>query len=298
MPVARKGDVSEMGLYWTRSTEGCVVRDHHGGTPGLEVRNEPGRRDGLESSHVGDNLPASYRSSPAFGVQAEREDADVAAYRPIVVLFGWMMSKRVHTTKYAQLYNQSGWDTLTCHPPTLHMWLPTRALHLAIQVLDELVKELQGRLRPIVLATFSGGSKACHYKLLQDAYGHIRRCVVGQIFDSSPIDHVSSLGVRFLSRRPGHPASPVRTAAAWGAAKLLDFFMLSESERQRVELRQTQVASAVIGPMLVIYSKDDDLAPAEYIDRFIADVTASGGRAHSLCWEKSEHVGPVPEYQR
>lgn len=50
----------------------------------------------------------------------------------------------------------------------------------------------------------------------------MRRCFSGQIFDSSPIDFLSKLGVRFLAP----PGAPAWQGAAWrGAAVALDLVL-------------------------------------------------------------------------
>jgi hypothetical protein len=42
---------------------------------------------------------------------------------------------------------------------------------MALEVLEELAKEVGERPRPIVFATFSGGTKACLYKVFQILHG-------------------------------------------------------------------------------------------------------------------------------
>jgi len=50
-------------------------------------------------------------------------------------------------------------------------WFPSRATVMALEVLEELAKEVGERPRPIVFATFSGGTKACLYKVFQILHG-------------------------------------------------------------------------------------------------------------------------------
>ncbi|CAI5501754.1 unnamed protein product [Closterium sp. Naga37s-1] len=152
---------------------------------------------------------------------------------------------------------------------SLHLiqWIPWRAEALARAVLAELEKELAGRPRPVVFMSFSGGYKACQWKIMEallstsapeamhrdanaagaaaeavapvpsssaaspqsalaseregkvsTSYQHflslLRECYAGQVFDSSPVDFTSDLGVRFLSQPPPVTAQPQATFQA------------------------------------------------------------------------------------
>ncbi|KAJ9567072.1 hypothetical protein OSB04_003038 [Centaurea solstitialis] len=85
----------------------------------------------------------------------------------IVVVFAWMSSQDKHLKNYIHLYSSLGWDSLVCHPQFLNLFFPDKAASLALEILTQLIKELKDRPCPIVFASFSGGPKACMYKLLQ-----------------------------------------------------------------------------------------------------------------------------------
>ncbi|GJP42632.1 hypothetical protein CLOM_g2176 [Closterium sp. NIES-68] len=185
-----------------------------------------------------------------------------------------MQSTQRQLAAYLRLINECGWDALACHPPLLHLWMPWRAEALARAVMSELEKELAGQPRPVVFLSFSGGYKACQWKIMEALLsapfhqrqpydgdtaaasaltspglasglahvnstsrshkvspssshhrflGLLRECFAGQIFDSSPVDFTSDLGVRFLSQQPAtpqptstsqHPASPQQPATS------------------------------------------------------------------------------------
>jgi hypothetical protein len=87
---------------------------------------------------------------------------------PLVVLVAWMHAQPRHVAVYAALFNRLGCDVAAVLPPTLHMWLPGRALALANALLDALAADVAARgRRPLLLLSFSGGAKACTYRLLQ-----------------------------------------------------------------------------------------------------------------------------------
>ncbi|XP_047307267.1 uncharacterized protein LOC124910641 [Impatiens glandulifera] len=78
-----------------------------------------------------------------------------------------------------------------------------KATSLALELLNELIGELKVKPCPVVLASFSDGSKACMYRFLQiiegrcgdslnlDEYRLVRDCICGHVYDSSPVDFTS-----------------------------------------------------------------------------------------------------------
>ena len=73
-----------------------------------------------------------------------------------------------HLAAYAALYTRLGCEVAAVYPPTLHMWLPHRALSLATVVANELAADVAARgPRPLLLCSFSGAAKAVTYRFLQ-----------------------------------------------------------------------------------------------------------------------------------
>ncbi|KAG0598031.1 hypothetical protein M758_12G039400 [Ceratodon purpureus] len=225
----------------------------------------------------------------------------------IVVAFGWMFSKRRHLENYTRIYSDAGCDSLVCHPNVLNLWFPSRAEALAVQVLNELAKEVEGKPRPIVFATFSGGVKACMYKVFQilqgseeagspyaGKYNSVKSCVRGQIHDSSPVDFVSSLGARFttwsISQALGRSIYGV-PALTQAAAHTLDALFGPEFERQRADYWLTLKESSKLGPILILCSTNDHLAPFDIINKFAMMMGESGCRVDLVVWDTSDHVG-------
>ncbi|KAJ8438988.1 hypothetical protein Cgig2_012984 [Carnegiea gigantea] len=85
----------------------------------------------------------------------------------VVVIFAWMSSEQRHLKHYIDLYASSGWNSFVCHSQFLNSFFPEKAELLALEILDELVEELRINPVPVIFASFSGGPKACMYKLLQ-----------------------------------------------------------------------------------------------------------------------------------
>ncbi|GMH04046.1 hypothetical protein Nepgr_005885 [Nepenthes gracilis] len=225
----------------------------------------------------------------------------------IVLIFAWMSSEERHVKNYVDLYSSLGWNSIVCHSQFLNSFFPEKARLLALDVLNELVQELNVRPCPVVFASFSGGPKACMYKVLQiidskcggqnnmDDYRIVRHCVAGYIYDSCPVDFTSDLGTRFVL----HPSvlkmsHPPRLAVllANGMASGLDTLFLSRFESQRAEYWQTLYASVSMGaPYLILCSEDDDLAPLQTICNFAQRIQELGGDVRLVKWSSSPHVG-------
>ncbi|KAF3781109.1 hypothetical protein EJ110_NYTH37640 [Nymphaea thermarum] len=212
----------------------------------------------------------------------------------IVVAFVWMSSQERNVRPYVQLYSSLGWNSLVCHSNLLNLFFPDKAMSLALDILDELIKVVRIKPCPIVLAAFSGGTKACMYKLLQNEYQLVRDCICGQIYDSTPVDFTSDVGTKFAL----HPSilkmsSPPRLVS-WAAKALsssLDALFLTRHEAQRAEYWQTLYASVSMGPFLIFCSEDDDLASYHTILNFAKRLQDLGGDVKLVKWQTSTHVG-------
>jgi hypothetical protein len=155
-----------------------------------------------------------------------------AASRPFVVLTGWAWAKPHQVQKHVELYDSVGWDTLAFYPSVISLWLPNLATSNAELLLTTIANDLATHGdRPFVFANFSGAPKVtpenwvfarhdglmiggdhhlalqtCYYKLLSIVMGHVvtkklsadqlskvKRCAVGQLYDSSPVDFTSDV---------------------------------------------------------------------------------------------------------
>ncbi|KAK8512470.1 hypothetical protein V6N12_075049 [Hibiscus sabdariffa] len=188
----------------------------------------------------------------------------------IVVVFAWVSSRDRHLKNYVQLYASLGWDSLVCHSEFLNMFFPDKATALAHDLLKELVQELKMRPCPVVFVSFSGGLKACMYKVLQmmeglcevqvnpDDLQLVKECFSGHIFDSSPVDFTTDLGL-----------NPI---------------VLSIGRLYMLQLRMG-------APYLILCSENDDLAPYQIICNFAQRIQQLGGDLKLVKFNGSPHVG-------
>lgn len=236
----------------------------------------------------------------------DRKDGEGKLVVGIVVVFAWMSSEEKHLKQYVQLYASLGWNSLVCHSDFLNLFSPDKATSLAVNVLNELVKEVRIRPLPIVFAPFSGGPKACMYKVLQliqgnceiqldlEKYQVIRDCVSGHIYDSCPVDFVSDLGTKFVLHPSVLKMSQPPRVLSWiarGISSSLDFLFLNRFEAQRAEYWQTLYSSVNMGPFLIFCSEDDDLAPYQVVCNFAQRLQDLCGDVKVVKWNSSPHVG-------
>ncbi|GAB4852115.1 hypothetical protein Ancab_016305 [Ancistrocladus abbreviatus] len=230
----------------------------------------------------------------------------------VVVIFAWMSSEDRHVKNYVDLYSSLGWNSLVCHSQFFNSFFPEKATLLALDVINELVEELKVQPQPVVFSSFSGGPKACMYKVLQiidgicsrqqnmDDYKLVRDCVAGYIYDSSPVDFTSDLGARFVLHPSILKMSSPPTLAVWFANSIasgLDALFLRRFETQRAEYWQTLYSSVSMGvPYLILCSEDDTLAPCQTICNFAQRLQELGGDVRLVKWNSSQHVGHFRRY--
>ncbi|CAJ1973375.1 unnamed protein product [Sphenostylis stenocarpa] len=230
-----------------------------------------------------------------WGKKVASEKAD-----GIVVVFAWMSSEEKHLMKYVDLYSSVGWNSLVCHSQFLNMFFPEKATILAVDILNELVE-----VSFTVDLYFVGGAKTCMYKILQIISGSseahnmgdyqlVRECISGYIYDSSPVDFTSDLGVRFLLHPTVLKVSHPPRFASWvanGIASGLDSLFLSRFESQRAEYWRTLYSTVNMQvPYLILCSENDDLAPFQVISNFFQRLKDLGGDVKLLKWSASPHI--------
>ncbi|KAI5062198.1 hypothetical protein GOP47_0022737 [Adiantum capillus-veneris] len=226
----------------------------------------------------------------------------------IAVILAWMFSERRQLTAFTQLYNSLGWDCLVCHSHPLNLHFPGMASTLALSLLDELLKELEGHPSPVVFVTFSGGHKTCLYKILQillgqcgevdtdkDKFKVVEESIAGLVFDSSPVEFESSIGAKVLSQQvltlePGRSKAVIEHAAN-AVGRGLDFVFSKQFALQRRELWHALYSCVNMGPILVLCSEVDELAPLETIHMFSSNLNRLGGKIDVVVWKDSKHVG-------
>lgn len=90
---------------------------------------------------------------------------------------------------------------------------------------------------------------------MQEKFQAVRACVTGQIYDSSPADFVSEIGVKFLSSPvvwKSQKPSIVISLGTKTAASILDPLFSFQFEQQRVEYWLALEQSVVINTFTLV----------------------------------------------
>lgn len=252
-------------------------------------------------------LTSSGGGGTFYWVRNEEETASSSKIEGIVVIFAWGSLEECHLKNYVNLYASLGWNSLLVLSDFLNPFFPERATSLAFSVLNELLEELRTRPSPLVLASLSGGSQACMYKVFQIIEGTceahlnlddsrlIMTCISGQMYDSGPVNVTGDLGARFalhssVLNLPG--SSKLVSLVAKGVTSGLDALFLTRFASQRSEYWQTLYSSVGLGaPFLILCSENDELAPYPVICSFAQQVQGLGGHVRLIGWKDSPHVG-------
>lgn len=225
----------------------------------------------------------------------------------IIVVFAWVSISDVQLKDFVALCSSLGWNCLVSRADYLNPFIPERATSLAFSVLDELLEELRRGICPVVLASFSGGSKACLYKALQIIEGcsdvelsledsrMLANCISGQIYDSDPIEITKDLGARFalhrsIFRMPG--SSKLVSLFAKGVTSSLDALFITKFGSQRAEYWKSLYSSVGLGaPFLIVYSENDDVAPFSTLCDFAQNLLDLGANVKVVKCNTAVHTG-------
>lgn len=225
----------------------------------------------------------------------------------IIVVFSWVSISDVQLKDSVAFYSSLGWNCLVSRADYLNPFIPERATSLAFSVLGELVKELRRGICPVVLASFSGGSKACLYKAFQIIEGcsdvelsmedsrMLANCISGQIYDSDPIEFTKDLGARFalhrsILRMPG--SSKLVSLFAKGVTSSLDALFITKFGSERAEYWKSLYSSVGLGgPFLVVCSENDDVAPFSTLCDFAQNLQDLGADVKFVKCYTTVHVG-------
>ncbi|GFY90008.1 peptide methionine sulfoxide reductase [Actinidia rufa] len=232
--------------------------------------------------------------------------------RGIVAIFAWISIRESDLKNYVDLYSSLGWTSLVCIADFLNPFFPGRATSLAFAVLDELAEELRTSPCPVVLAAFSGGSKACMYKVFQVIEGACEVQLSLVCFHDSGKQqlHASSIFMRFMhsvdmgTRFTVHPtilrmpgAAKLVSSVAKVVTSGLDALFLTKVGSHHTEYWQTLYSSVSLGgPFLILCSENDDLAPYPAIYNFAQRLQVLGGSVELVKWTRSQHVGHFEHY--
>ena len=245
-------------------------------------------------------------------------DISSSAPRPLVLHLAHFQPKRKHILRYQHMFQDLGCDVLTCCTfSPVDVFIPSRGLGFGEKILD-FVLDL-GRDKPalpkVIISTFSGASKTVYWPILAllrrtEKYSAIRNRVVGQMFDSCPIDFRADEGLGFFSEYALKGGSsryslikPISDYVLYPCLKAfsigLDTVMRKEIERQHFQYWDdiTKPPFDAGVRTLVLFSRKDRIVNYKTVLKFCdAMSTRNGGKTfESVEFQRSQHVNHIVE---
>eukprot|EP00047_Mylnosiga_fluctuans_P024068 m.151851 g.151851 ORF g.151851 m.151851 type:complete len:323 (-) comp9769_c0_seq2:1106-2074(-) len=236
-------------------------------------------RRGLSRAAKGLELPGGFTFHAAH-------NAGELEHRPVVVLYGWLMSKPQHLAKFADWYHENGVDTLSILPQPAHVLQVDKAESAAKHLRDTLMGSLKDR--QIITHGFSVGGYLFGHLLLEaertNTLEVLKPRMVAQVFDS-PVDIEGvPKGVAAAVATNKFAQNLVRTS--------LETFLKARPETLAVYHRSAKIfkQNPLRTPTHVFYSKADAVACPEKIASVVQNWKGLGIHVSSTLWQASRHV--------
>eukprot|EP00250_Pteridium_aquilinum_P009693 c18865_g1_i2 orf=449-1156(+) len=109
------------------------------------------------------------------------------------------------------------------------------------------------------------------------------------------MDFDSNIGAKVVSQqmltlKPGR-SNAIISHGAHALGRGLDTIFSKQFGSQRIDLWHALYSSVNIGPILILCSENDELAPLETISMFSSNLRQLGGKVDVVTWKDSKHVG-------
>ncbi|XP_060531116.1 transmembrane protein 53-like [Cylas formicarius] len=216
--------------------------------------------------------------------------------KPLVVLLSWLMAKKKHTYKYAEIYIEKGFDVLNVSVnPWQFLWPVKGTQVVASDILKFLDKNQT--LNPIILHGFSVGGylwgevmvKMAHK---QHQYKHILDRIAGQIWDSAA-------DVTEIHKGVPPAVFPRNKLMANALGQYILYHMQTfDKVATRHYIRSSQMfhTNLVKAPALFLLSETDPIGTEISNKRVKENWESMGIKVYWKLFEKSPHVGHFKKY--
>lgn len=235
----------------------------------------------------------------------EKKNASVSDLRldqpqenPLVILLAWLMAKRKHTYKYADIWMQKGFDVLSVNvSPWQFLW-PVKGSQI---VASEILKFLDQNksYSQIMLHGFSVGGYLWGEVMVQMAhdtekYQDLVDRFVGQVWDSAA-------DVTEIHKGVPPAVFPRNKVMANALGKYMLYHMKTfDKVATRHYVRSSQMfhTNMVRAPALMLISKTDPIGTESSNKRVKESWESMGMKVDLKLFEKSPHVGHFRKYPK
>ena len=232
-------------------------------------------------------------------VLIRNEDKDQK--QPLVVIIGWGNCKMKQLFKYSEIFEKQNF-TSVCVTTTLVNSLlrfDTAGKRESLELKNVLVNLLQNNSeRQVIFYLFSNGALTLYYYIAKDLNSNVflGKNIKGTIFDSSPI--VPNYNSPEIVKQAFISAYRKRNIVVTSAGNFIKLFVyvLVTWKKELEEVFPQLIKLNISSPQLVLFSKNDNLAPYDDILKFIQERRSHGFEVSYKLWEKSGHVAHLKHH--
>ncbi|XP_074038383.1 transmembrane protein 53-like lethal (2) k09913 isoform X2 [Leptinotarsa decemlineata] len=216
---------------------------------------------------------------------------DVPQEKPLVVMLSWLMAKKKHVHKYADIYLKHGFDVLNISLSPWQLLWPVKGSQVVAKDLLKFL-DLNTTYSPLILHGFSVGAYLWGEVMVniaadRDRYDHIVDRIAGQIWDSAA--DITEISV-------GLPVSvfPKNTVLQNALKQYVIYHMKAFDKVATVHyIRSSQMfhTNLVRAPAQIFISKTDPIGTEESNMRVRESWENMGIQISWKCFDKSPHVG-------
>lgn len=209
--------------------------------------------------------------------------------RPIVLIYGWLVAKAKHISKYGDFYLGKGYDVLHIKVEPLQLLWPQNAQRVVGQVAD-FVGDSRRNRQPILVHGFSVGGYLYGETVLKflsdpERFRNMDGRIRGQIFDS-PVDFEG------VPRGIGKALTSNPVLQKTIKLSLDGFLKVFRSQVTQHFVRSSEMfhLNPLRSPSLVFYSKSDPIGIPGPIETVMRNWKKLDIPVSSRCWEDTPHV--------
>nr|CAI5836751.1 unnamed protein product [Callosobruchus analis] len=218
--------------------------------------------------------------------------------KPLVVLLSWLMAKKKHVYKYADIYLKNGYDVLNISISPWQLLWPTKGSQVVAKDLLKFL-DINNSYAPLVLHGFSVGAYLWSEVMVQiaserDRYSHIVDRISGQIWDSAADITEISIGIPV--------AVFPKNAVLQNALRQYLMYHLRAFDKvattHYIRASQMFYTNLVHAPAQLFISKTDPIGTETSNLRVKECWENMGIQVNYKCWDKSPHVGHFRMHQK
>ncbi|KAJ8927179.1 hypothetical protein NQ314_020455 [Rhamnusium bicolor] len=218
--------------------------------------------------------------------------------KPLVVLLSWLMARRKHIYKYADIYLQNGFDVLNVSISPWQLLWPAKGTQVVAKDLLKFL-DINAKFSPLVLHGFSVGGYVWGEVLVnissdRERYAPVVDRIAGQIWDSPADITEISIGLPMAV----FPRNKVMQAAL--KQYVLYHLKAFDKVATRHYIRSSQMfhTNLVRAPAQFFLSKTDPIGAESSSLRVKESWENMGIQVYWKCWDRSPHVGHFRVHQK